>query len=135
MPTQSFKGPVTIHSAKAADGVGTAADVAGFRHLVVQASAALNSSLTFKIQGSVSEAAPDFSTAQSATNHWDFVASYDLQDAALVAGDTGVVLNNDTVANNTRQYLVNADHLRWVNVQVSSYVDGSLTCSVAGTNL
>lgn len=124
--------PVTCLSAKAATGVGTSVDVTQFQHIVVQVTAAVNSSLTFKFQGSVSASAPTFSSAQTGSNHWDYIYVYDLQDASGIAGDTGVTLNNDTVANNTRQYLVNTDGLRWVNMEVTSYTDGNVTSNVIG---
>ncbi len=133
MAERLAKLPVTCLNAKAATGVGTTIDVADFRHVVVQVTAALNSSLTFKFQASVSETAPTFSAAQSGTNHWDYIAAYDLQDpSSVIAGDTGVTLNNATVAANTRQYLINTDYMRHFNIEVTSYTDGSVTAFVTG---
>lgn len=132
---RKFFDPIACLSAKAATGVGTAVDVTQHQHVIVQVTAALNSSLTFKLQGSVSSSVPDFSAAQTGTNHWDYVSAYDLQDpSTVIAGDTGVALNNDTVANNTRQYLVNVDGLRWFSMEVTSYTDGSVTTNVIGFN-
>jgi hypothetical protein len=129
-----FSNPeVAVHSTKAATGVGTTVNVEDFQHIVVKVSAAVNSTLTFKFQGSISDTGPDFSAAQSATNHWDYVSAYDLQDpSSVIVGDTGVSLNNDTVANNTHLYLINTDGLRWFNISVTAYTDGSLTAAAVG---
>lgn len=71
---------------------------------------------------------PDFSATQTGTNHWDYVAAYDLQNpSSIIPGDTGVALNNDSAANNTRQYLMNTDAVRWVCAEVTAYTDGSVT--------
>lgn len=135
-PDRSAKPPQTCLSAKAATGVGTNINVADFRHVLVQLSAALNSSLTVKFQASCSVDAPDFSAAQSGTNHWDYIAAYDLQDpSSIIVGDTGVALNNASVAANTRQYVVNTDFMRWFNMEVTSYTDGDVTSVVTGCTI
>lgn len=134
MYTRLLKAPLKIFDAKAATGVTSAIDVADFRHVVVEVSAALNSTLTFKFQGSNQGTAPDFSTAQAVANIWDYIQVYDGQDGSAVAGDTGVALNNDTVANNTRRYYINTDFLRWLSIEITSYTDGSLTAWVSGSS-
>ncbi len=128
--------PVKVFDAKAATGVSTVLNVRDFKHLVVSTSAAANSSLTFKFRGSsLTSAETDLTAAQAVDNQWDYVAFYDLNNpAALVTGDTGVTINNDTVANNTVQYLINTDHLEQFAVEVTSYTDGSLTAWISGAN-
>lgn len=129
------KAPVTCLDAVSATGVGTTIDVADYRHIVVQISAALNSTLTIKFQGSVSVNKPTFSNAQSSTNHWDYVESYDLQDSTTaIAGDTGVALNDASVAANTRQYIINTDFYRHFNIEVTAFTDGDVTAFVTGVN-
>lgn len=124
-----------LFNAKAATGYSQAIDVRNYRHVVICVSAALNSSLTFKFQGSAMDDAPDFSSAQAVANIWDYLHVYDLEDPqGGIDGDTGVTLNNDTVANNTRQYLVNTDHMQWFSLQISSYTSGSLTAYLVGVN-
>lgn len=123
-----------VFDAKAATGVTGAIDVAEHQHVVVEVSAALNSSLTFKFSGSNQETAPTFSSAQAVANIWDYIGVYDLQDGSFIAGDTGITLNNDTVANNTRRYLINTDYLKWLNIEVTSYTDGSLTAWVSAAS-
>jgi len=125
----------TIMSAKAATGIGTTQNVADYEHVVITVTAAANSSLTFKFSGSTMFEMPDLGAAQSATNLWDYITVYDMQaDGTAIPGDTGVTINNDTEANNTRQYRVVAPFIKWVNVEITSYTDGSLSAYVSGAN-
>lgn len=142
MPSPSDRlvsGNQLLFNAKAATGVSPVFDCAGFSNVIVAVTGAVNSTLTFKFQGSLgasvtSQAAPDFSAAQSATNMWDYVSAYDLQDpSAVITGDTGVTLDNLTVAQNTRMYIVNVAAIRYFSLQVSAYTDGSLSAMVMGT--
>lgn len=116
-----------LFSAQAATGDSDAVDVADHKTVVVAVTAAANSTLTFKFRGSVRSTAPDFTAAQSTTNVWDYVGVYDLEDGSFIDGDTGVTINNDTAANNTRQYLVNIEYLQYFGLEVSAYTDGSLS--------
>ena len=131
MPRINSKRHTFLNAVEAA-GVGTTATVREYRHKVITVSAPANASLTFKFQASsgvsvTSDAEPTFSTAQSATNLWDYVGVYDLEDGSFIDGDTGVTLNNDTAASNTRRYIINDDHCQYVNLEITSYTDGSLS--------
>lgn len=126
-------------SAKAATGVGTSFDCRKYQNVVIAVSAAVNSSLTFKFQGSIGSGvgaggdSPEFGTAQAGDNHWDYVGFTDLQTAGtLVAGDTGVTVNNDTVVNNTHLYMLNTQGLSFVNMDLTAYTDGDLSAFVVG---
>ena len=130
--------PRIILNALGAAGVGNAIDVSKLEHIYVAVSCADLSTLTFKFQGSVgkssvSTAVPDFSAAQSLTNHWDYVGVIDMQSqSGIIAGDTGVSVNNDTVPNNVRLYQINVDALKWFSMEVSSWTDGSITSWLVG---
>lgn len=112
---------------------GTTATVGEYRHKSVSVTAAVNSSLTFKFQTSngasvSSDTAPDFSSPQTATNMWEYASFYDMQAyGTVIGGDTGVALNNDTVANNTHRYLILDETAKYLNVVVTAFTDGSLT--------
>lgn len=136
MPRRIFNEiPLFGGNAKNATGVSEAINVVDFRHIVIAVTAAVNSTLTFKFQGSPRDDAPNFGAAQSETNIWDYVHVYDLNNpAGGIIGDTGVTLNNDTVANNTRLYEINTDLLQWFSLEVSSYTDGSLTAYLIAAN-
>jgi len=134
MPRQKFK-EFNLFDAATATGVSEAIKMDEFRHWTLVVSATLNSSLTFQFQGSVMDDAPDFSAAQAIDNLWDYLHVYDKNTpAGGIDGDTGVTLNNDSVANNTRQYRVNNDHLTWFSLEISSYTDGAFTAYLIGAN-
>ena len=126
---------VELFSAKAATGVSEVLDVRNYRHIVVAVTATVNSTLTFKFQGSSRDSQPTFSSAQAVLNVWDYVAAYDLNDPnTIITGDTGVSLNNAAVAVNTRLYLVNVDHLSWFSMEVTAYTDGALSAWASCAN-
>lgn len=126
---------IPLLSAKDATGVGSKAKVMDYRHVYLMLSAALNSTLTVKFQGSIQNAEPDFGSAQSETNHWDYIAAYDLQDpSSVIPGDTGVALNNASVAANCRMYHLNAEILQWVSAEVTAYTDGNVTVKAVCAN-
>ena len=114
-------------SAKAADGIGANINVTDFRHILLEFGTASSANMTVKFQGSLSDTAPDFSAAQSVSNHWDYIGVYDLQSGNIIAGDTGIAL---AAADDFRLLMVNTDGLKWVNAIVSSYVAGSVTVKV-----
>lgn len=142
MPNYTFpENNTALFSAKAATGVSTPLDVSAMREITVAVSAPANATLTFKFQGSIgksasSSAAPDFSAAQSVTNHWDYVSAYDLQDpTSVIAGDTGVTLDNLTAAQNTRLYTINVGLFRHFSMQVSSFTDGYVSAWLVASQL
>jgi len=83
------------------------------------------SALTFKFQGSISDTCPDFYSAQSVANHWDYVNTIDLESGSSISGATGVTL----AADDTDNYELNASGLKWVNVIITSQTTGFLDIS------
>lgn len=112
----------------ATSGSGTTISVKSHKDIVLQIGTASSANLTVKIQGSVSDIAPTFSSAASVSNHWDYVACYDLNTGLLVAGDTGfVVAGTDDMVN----YKINIDGLKWINATITARSAGSVTINAA----
>ena len=130
-----------LFNAKAATGVSPVIPCESFTNIIVAVTAPLNTTLTFKFQGSTgtsvsSQAAPDFSATQAVTNMWDYLSAYDLNDpTSVIVGDTGVLLDNLSAAANTSMYIVNVALMRYFSLQVSAYTDGSLTAVVMGSTI
>lgn len=82
---------------------------------------------TIKFQGSVSEDAPTFSSAQSVTNHWDYIDAIDLQDGTSIDGDTGVSV---ATSDDYRLFEINNKGLKWVCARITSYSAGSITVNL-----
>lgn len=133
MPRKRFD-EFPLFNAQAATGVSPAIYVGDHRHITIAVTATVNSSLTFKFQAGVTNEPPTFSSAQAVANIWDYIGAYDLEDGTFYDGDTGIVLNNDTVANNTHLYLINTDHIQWFSLEVSAWTDGALTAKIIAAN-
>jgi len=119
-------GEHTFLNAQAATGAGLALDVSNYRHIVVSIGTASSGNLTVKFQGSVAKDAPTWGSAQSATNHWDYIQIKDLEDGSSVDGDTGfAVVGTDDV----RLFEVNTNGLRWLNLNVTARTAGSVTAN------
>lgn len=113
-----------IFSSKATTGSGTVVSVSDWKHIVLQIGTASSANLTLKIQGSISDTAPDFSSAATSSNHWDYVGAYDLNTGLFVSGDTGfVVAGTDDFVN----YGVNVDGIKWLCATVTAISAGSVT--------
>lgn len=92
--------------------------------IVLQVATANSANMTFKFQGSVSNGSPDFSAAQSVSNHWDYVEVIDMEDGTAIDGDTGVALSG---TDDVRLFSLNVDGLAWFNCTITTYVAGNLT--------
>lgn len=119
-PTAQF----TILDAKAATGIGSTLNVEDYKHIVLAIGTASSANLTVKIQGSISDEAPNFAAAQSVSNHWDYVQAKDLEDQASLDGDTGFVV---TGTDDFRLVEVNTNGLKWINANVTARSAGSVT--------
>ncbi len=115
--------------AKGTTGVGQEFDVSDYNSVVLQLSAAASTTATVKVQGSLSNAAPTFSTARSAINHWDYLAVYDYETAILIEGGTGIAYSAVTAPDSCRNILINTDHLVWLNVEITSISAGDVTAT------
>ena len=91
--------------------------------------------MTIKFQGAIigrdGEAAPDFGSAQSTTNRWDYIQVVDLQSGSQIDGDTGLVLSG---TDDHRVLEFNTNHLDYVSVQVSAYSAGTLVADITLSN-
>lgn len=115
-------------SAKTTTGVGTEVDVSDYGKVMVAIASASNASLTVKACGSMEKAgAVDFAAAASPSNPHDFVSMKDLEDAASVDGDTGMVLSG---TDDCRQFEINTTGLRTLNFNITARAAGALTVIV-----
>lgn len=115
----------TLLNAKAATGVDSAGiNVLDSKTIAFALSTAGTSTLTVKFVGSISEACPDFTAAQSATNQWDYIDVIDLEDGASIDGDTGI---STAAADDHRLFEANVNGLKWVTAIVTARTGGSVT--------
>jgi len=90
-----------------------------------------DAAFTVKFVGSNQVDCPDFSAAQSKTNHYDVVQTIDYEDGSAKDGDTGVAVAG---ADNYFSLEYNTNKLRWVNAVISGWTVGELTLTVSLSN-
>ena len=112
-------------------GAGLNIDVADYQHIIAQVSTASSANLTFKCVGSIEDICPTFTSAQSATNMYDFIDMIDLQNNSSIDGDTGVGF---TGTDDYRMFEVNVSGLKWVNFRITARVAGSVTIKLIGVS-
>jgi len=126
---------LVIHNGASADGVGETMYVSDLRHIEIAIAATSGTSAVLKIQGArdVHGDRPDFGSAQSATNHWDYIHCYDKNDPQSgIVGGTGITWSAVTPADSTRLLVVNSDRLDYLNVQISSHTAGAISVTAFG---
>lgn len=118
-----------ILDAVTATGWSTETDVSNQQN--VQIGIAVTGACTVKIAGSILDKGQvDFSSAQSPSNMWDYVAVYDLEDSSLITGDDGIVF----AGADCRTVTLNQPGLKSVAVQVSAYTGGAVTARILAVN-
>lgn len=98
-------------------------NVADSRHITIYATIYDAPSVAFKFVGSIGDSPADFYASRSDTNQYEYIAVYDIQDAALITGDTGLTY---TGTDDHRIFTVNTDELQWIAIQSTNYASGSL---------
>lgn len=110
-----------------------------FRNAVLEITASAAVNLTIKVVGSnlsdvnstsATEQYPVFTNADSVTNPWSYLQIVDLNTGNFIPGTTGVALS---VAG-TYKYEVNVNAIRWVGLEISSYVAGNIKASISLTD-
>lgn len=75
---------------------------------------------------------PDFSSASTSTNQWEYIQVVDLQDGASIDGDTGIPYS--AAAAETRSVEFNTNAKRWVGAVISGASGGNFTISARLTD-
>lgn len=117
--------------AKGDEGVGTTIHVESYQNIVVAISTngvGGGEAVTIKALGSISENAPDFSSAKAHDNHYEYIQVIDYEDNTGIDGNTGITASG---ANVVRLVQFNVDGLKWVNFELSS-ITGTLEVYIVG---
>lgn len=124
----------TILNAQATTGTGTVINVEDWEKILVEITTANSANLTVNLQGSISDIAPTFSSAASASNAWDYLSFLDSDNVAssvpvYVAGIAGIVVTGtDTVRNISVTY----PGLKWLCATVTARAAGSVNVKARG---
>lgn len=119
---------ISIFDAKGADGWGNIIDVSDYDFVTLQFGTAASTTAVTKFAGSLSDSAPTFSTAQSTSNHWDYIDVIDMEDGSSIDGDTGITVTDST---DYRNLQVNCDGLKWLTAY-TDWTAGSVTITARG---
>jgi len=124
---------VSILNAKASTGVDlvSGVNVSDFRNAVISFATASSANLTVKVQGAIGTVPPTWTSAQSASNMWDYVQIIDLEDGNPIDGDTGVSCAG---TDDFRLFEVNVNALDWINVIVTARSAGNVTVKATLTD-
>lgn len=114
----------TLMNAQAATGIGSYENVENYKTVNLTLTGASTPTGTVKFAISDAETVPDFSSAASATNPWVYAAIVDVQSGSVIAGNTGVAFAGSGATN---MYTINADGMRWICPNVTSYSAGNYT--------
>ena len=124
----------TIFDAQAATGTGTVINVEDWERIFIEIATASSANLTLKLQGSISDVAPTFSSAASASNMWDYLSFRDSEAVAselgdATAGDTGFAVSG---TDDFKNLSINYPCLKWLCATVTARSAGSVTVKARG---
>lgn len=130
MSERTYTDQQILLNAVAASGVSLAFNGASFRNIEIQV-AQVGFSGTIKFVGSNADTAPDFSSAASASNPWDYIQTIDQIDGSSIAGGTGIP---SVTVTSVRNLEANTNAFKWFGVILSSVTAGSVTVKVKGVS-
>lgn len=130
MSERQYTDQIILLAAAAANGVTAAANFASFRDIELQLTQ-VGFSGTIKFVGSNADAPPDFSSAASASNPWDYVQVVDQIDGSSIAGGTGVA---SVTVTSVRNLEANSNAFKWFGAIVSGYTAGSVSLKAKGVS-
>lgn len=117
-------------NAAVANGAGTALDVSNYDNILVMVAcaSATTTTATIKIQGTGKIDEPDWGSAQSVANHWDYLEIINQLDGTdILVGTTGIALSAVADAATVTQYVVNTQSMTWINAIMSGRTAGAVT--------
>jgi hypothetical protein len=117
---------------KNATGAGSAVDISGYKDVTVQISSSGNANATLKFAVSMSQTAPDFGAAQSATNVYDYIDLTPLNSqTSTIVGSTGISFSG------TDKFLicqVDTNFVKWICPVITACSAGDITVEINGPN-
>jgi hypothetical protein len=119
---------ITMLSAQAANGASSAYQAMNFDDTTFQLHMSAFTG-TVKFVGSDADTAPDFSSAVSGTNPYEYIQVQDEQNNTGITGDTGVA---GTATTDVRYFSLNSPGKKWIGAIVSGYSAGNCTLKMTG---
>jgi len=98
-----------------------------FKIAVISLNTANSAAFKVKLQGAITDIAPDFNAPQSPTNRWDYMDVADYNSTGIIYGDTGITW---TGTDDNRILEANQNGLSYITIEVSTWSAGNLQCKV-----
>ena len=117
-----------LFNAVAVDGASVAKSVKDYATLLIQLNFA-GFTGTIKFVGSYQDSMPNFGSASSASNAWEYIKTIDVQDGAGINGAIGIPL---TAITSTRMLEANTSRICWFGAIVSGRSAGTVTAKLTG---
>jgi len=123
--------PQYIHTGSVAIWIGTDISTKGFKNCIIEISSVWASSFTIKAQGAMWigtlwDTKPDFSSAKTTSNPWDYIEMIDLEDGTAIDWDTGVAFS----AADVRLFELNVNAIDFINLDITTWVSWAVTARV-----
>lgn len=122
--TRVKQGVITLLDGAHATGAGTAINVSNYKAIEVQVRTKTSASCTIKFAFSMSDTQPDFTSAPSYTNPYDYAQIAWLNNDSSIPGSTGIVLIGTDII---RIYEVNTNFIKWFCPIITAYSAGVVT--------
>jgi len=115
--------------AKDSTGNSNTVDVKNFRNAVLSIGTANSGNLTVKVQWALAkdDSDIDFTSAQGATNQWDYIEIVDLQNGTAIDWDTWFSVSG---TDDTRIFELNINGLDYISLDVTDYTAWDVTANL-----
>lgn len=120
----------TLLNAVTATGASEPIYVAGYSEFMLDLFTSGNASCTVKFKGSCQKTKPDFGSAKSVTNRWDFIQTIKFDEGTAYDGNTGVVMAGTDIQ---KILEVNASGMQWIGADVTARVAGTISVFLTAT--
>jgi len=113
----------TLFSSKGSTWSSNAVLVQDYQHVIATLSSSWSANFTIKFQWSTQLEQPNFASAQSPTNAWDYIQVKDYQNNASIDGDTGITFAG---TDDVRMVELNTNNLRWIWATITARSAGNI---------
>jgi hypothetical protein len=130
--SRTFMPEIAVLNGATATSTGTMLLVKDYRNIKCAVDTSGSATATIKWLGTITDAMPSSTLAQSSTNTFSYLEIIRKSDGTSIEGDTGIVLSGTDLHD---MYEINTNLLSWVAPVLTSYTTGTIDVKcVAGDN-
>ena len=102
---------------------GVVLQIEDWKYVLFTLSSSGNADFVINFQGSMSDTCPNFATARSVSNRWEYIQVKDMQSGSAIDGDTGVTWSADDVV----RFETIFSGYKWITATITTYNAGLIT--------